>query len=249
LSIGSLLSLCMVVPIMLQPRGVLFAIVATIIVGFIVGAINGFLIGKLKGNSLIITFGMLSIIQGITFLITGGFYQHGDPESIYAHIGKGFIYKIPIPVILFIVIAFLSFIILSRTVFGRSLYITGGNSYAALASGINTNNIKMLSYIMLGVFVAIGGIIKSSMIDSAQPTAGSGFEFDVITAVVLGGTSLLGGIGTIWGTLIGVILLGVISNSMVLIGLPFPLQLAVKGAILIAAVYYDSFIRGRRFEV
>jgi len=148
-----------------------------------------------------------------------------------------------------ITVAIITLVITSRTTFGRSLYITGGNTYAASASGINVNNIKMISYIVLGICVALGGIVKSSMIDSAQPTAGAGFEFDVITAVVLGGTSLFGGVGTISGTILGVLLLGVISNSLVLLGLPFPLQLAVKGLVLIVAVYYDVFIRGRRFEI
>jgi len=246
LSVGSTLSLCMVLPILLQQRGLFLAITVTLLVGLVIGSINGFIVGKLKANSLIVTLGMLSIIQGVAFLITKGNNVLGDPDSSYSFIGKGVVLKIPFPVYILVFIIIVSHFILSKTNFGRSIYATGGNEYAAYSSGINTNNIRMLAFIILGICCALGGIITSSTISSAQPTGGQGSEFDVLTAVILGGTSLSGGIGSILNTMIGVLLLGVIGNSMIMLGLPFSFQLAIKGLLLVIAVCYDVISRGSR---
>ncbi len=246
ISMGSTLSLCMVVSMLMQPKGLIISISLTILAGMTVGFINGFIVGKLGANSLIVTLGMMSVVQGVALVVSGGMNILGDPNSPYSFIGKGNIFSIPFPVYLLLIIAIITHFLLSRTLYGRSLYITGGNSYAALASGINTSTVKMISFIILGLYCAIGAIISSSLVDSAQPTAGKGFEFDILTAVILGGTSLYGGIGNITNTILGVLLLGVIGNSMTMLGLPFSYKLAIKGAILIIAVYYDVYSRGER---
>jgi ribose/xylose/arabinose/galactoside ABC-type transport system permease subunit len=245
LSIGSTYSLCMVLPILLQPKGIILAITVTLLVGLLVGSINGFFVGKLSANPLIVTLGMLSVIQGIAFLITKGRNALGDTESLYSFIGKGLVLGIPFPIYILIFIALLSYFILNKTVFGRSIYLMGSNKYAAYASGINVGKIRMITFIILGLYCALGGIITSSIIDSGQPAGGKGFEFQVFTAILLGGTSLFGGIGNILNSMIGVLLLGVIGNSMIMLGLPFNLQLTMQGVILIIAVYYDVFSRGR----
>ncbi len=239
LSIGSNYSLCMVLPMLLQPRGLFTAISVTLLAGVAVGFVNGVFVGKFKANAFIITLGMLSIVQGLAFMVTNGRNIPGDPDSPYALIGGGVLLGIPVPVYILAAIALISHFLLRKTTFGRTIYVTGGNEYAAFSSGINTGNVRMATFMILGFFCAVGGIITSSLLANGTPFGGKGYEFDVITAAVLGGTSLFGGKGTIFNTLIGVLLLGVIANSMILLRFPFNFQQIIKGVILISAVYYD----------
>jgi ribose/xylose/arabinose/galactoside ABC-type transport system permease subunit len=239
LSVGSNYSLCMVLPMLLQPKGLFLAIAVTLLAGIVVGLVNGIFVGKFKANAFIITLGMLSIIQGLAFMVTNGRNIPGDPDSPYSLIGGGVVLGIPVPVYILVSIALISHFLLCKTTFGRSIYVTGGNEYAALSSGINTGNVRMVTFMILGFLCAIGGIITSSLLANGTPYGGKGYEFDVITAALLGGTSLFGGKGTIFNTLTGVLLLGVIANSMILLRFPFNFQQIVKGVILISAVYYD----------
>jgi ribose transport system permease protein len=240
LSVGSTFSMCLIIPVLLEPYGLIVQIVVTLLAGMTVGLINGYLVGKLNANSLIITLGMLSIVQGVTFLISGGRFLLADAETTLITFGKRDILGMPFIVYVLIFIAIISHLILSKTKFGRSIYLTGSNPFAAYTSGINIGNTRMFAFIATGLFCAIGGILTVSRIGTAQPVAGVGLEFDVLTAVILGGTSLFGGKGNIFNTIIGVLLLGVVGNAMIMIGIPFSYQLVVKGAILIAAVYYDN---------
>jgi len=246
LSVGSLYSVCMVIPVLLQPYGLFISIFVTILVGLAIGALNGFFVGKLKANAFIVTLGMAAILQGLALIVTDGHYIPGDPDHPYAFIGAGKIWNIPFPVFILVFIIIISHFILSKTTLGRSIYVTGGNKYAAFSSGINTANIQMTTFAILGIFCAVGGIITSSLIDSGDPFGGKGFEFDVITAAILGGTSLFGGKGNILNTMIGVLLLGVLANSMIILGFPFSAQQIIKGGILVTAVYYDMVSRGDR---
>ena len=240
LSVGSTYSLAIVLPLLLQPYGILLSIIVTLIAGIVIGAVNGYFVGRLKANGLIVTLGMLSIIQGVAFIVTRGRNVPGDPASPFGIIGGGYLFGIPFPVYIFLIVAIFSHILLSKTKFGRTVYATGGNELAASFSGIDTGKVQMKAFILLGLFCAIGGIITSSLLANGQPNGGKGFEFDVITAAVLGGTSLLGGKGNIINTVIGVLLLGLIANSMILLGFNYNLQLVVKGFILITAIFYDG---------
>lgn len=242
LSVGSTYSLCLVIPILLEPYGIVLQITVAILAGITVGFINGVLVGKLNANSFIITLGMLSIVQGIAYIISGGKYLQANLETVLLIVGRKNFFNIPVSVYALFIIAIISYLILSKTTFGRKVYLTGSNPFAAYASGINTGNIKMLTFVITGLFCSMGGILSMSLIGTAQPGAGANMEFDVLTAVILGGTSLFGGKGSIFNTIIGVLLLGIVGNSMIMIGIPFSFQLVAKGSILMAAVYYDNLI-------
>jgi len=246
LSVGSTYSLAIVLPLLLQPFGIWLSIIVTLIAGLIIGVVNGYFVGRLKANGLIVTLGMLSIVQGIAFIVSRGRNVQGDPTSTFGIIGGGYLFRIPVPVYIFLIIAVLTHVLLSKTKFGRALYATGGNELAASFAGIDTGKIQMQAFILLGLFCAVGGIITSSLLANGQPNGGKGFEFDVITAAVLGGTSLFGGKGNIANTVVGVLLLGLIANSMILLGFHYNFQLVVKGIILISAVFYDGISNRER---
>ncbi|MCK8824219.1 ABC transporter permease [Fuchsiella alkaliacetigena] len=242
LSVGSLVSLTAVLVIDFHDiLGPFAAIIIAILAGISVGAFNGFLVGFLKLNSLIVTFGMLFVIQALTLLYTGGQYVSVSNQGAtwFSIIGRGFIFGIPIPVIIFGIILIIFGVVLSKTVYGRYLYSVGGNPIASKFSGIPKTYITFSTFIITGLTAAIGGIILGSRLMSAQNYLGQGYEFDIITAVVLGGTSLFGGSGSIPKTLIGVLILGFLSNGFIMMGFPYYVQWVVQWAILIGAVWMD----------
>jgi ribose transport system permease protein len=242
LSIGSLLSLTTVVVINLHDKiGPIPAILITLAVGVIVGIINGTLIGYLKLNSMIVTLGMLPILQAVTLIYTGGKYSSvaKPDEAWFSFLGRGFILGIPTPVIIFGIFVAVFTIILTKTVYGKYLFALGGNRTASLYTGIKDNYITFLTYIVTGVTTAVGGIMMGSRMMSAQNYIGEGYEFTVLTAVVLGGTSLFGGSGSVIKTLIGVLILGFLSNAFIMLGFPYYTQWIVQWVIIIAAVWMD----------
>jgi ribose/xylose/arabinose/galactoside ABC-type transport system permease subunit len=163
-----------------------------------------------------------------------------------AALGTGSIGPVPIMVIVFLVIAILGHLAFSTTTFGRYLYATGGNRTSARLSGINTERVRLVSFILSGLGAAVAGIVIAARVQNVDPSFGVGFEFDALTAVVLGGTSLLGGRGSISGTVAGVLLLGVLANAMTLLGISIQFQLMIRGIILIVAVAIDVLIRRQR---
>ncbi len=246
LSIGSIMSLCMINAILLQPRGIPVAVVTTILIGVAAGAVNGVLIGTVGANALIVTLATQILYQAATLIYSRGFNQLGDPNSPFNVIGHNDLLGVPILVWMLLLAMVVSHLVLSRTTYGRKLYITGSNPVAARMLGIRTGTVVMTTYIVSGLSCSIAALMLSSRLTSAQPNSGVPYLFDVFTAVILGGTSLSGGKGNIANTIIGILLLGVISNGLMILAISYSDQQMIKGIILVVAVIYDSFNRERQ---
>ena len=219
------------------------ALFLAILSGVIFGCFNGFIVAKANIPPFIVTLAALSIARGISLLYTGGKPIYNLPRSFIA-IGRGTVGGIPISFIITLAVFFAAQFILSRTKFGRYVYAIGGNEDAARLSGVTVDKIKILVYTISGFTAAIGGIILSARLASGQPTLGLGMELDAIAAVVLGGTSLFGGKGHVWGTLFGALFLTVLGNGLNLMGVSSFWQQVMKGAILLIAVM--AYERGKR---
>ncbi len=242
LSVGSMMSFSTIVVLDLHDKiGPALAIPAMFAMTLCLGAFIGFLVGYLKLNSLIVTLGMLSAIHGLTLTYSGG--QNMDivdkEGTWFAVFGQGSALGIPVPILIFILLAALLGIILAKTPFGRKVYAVGGNGTAATFSGIKRARVVFLCYVMSAFCVAVAGLIQASRSMGSQNTVGQGLELDVLAAVILGGASLLGGSGTIFKTVIGVLILGFIQNGLLLIGLQFYVQYVVTWVIIILAVWLD----------
>lgn len=192
----------------------------------------------------ICTLAMLQILQGLAYMITNATPVYGLPDVMRV-IGQGYVWFIPVPVIIMVVCFIIGGFMLNRTYLGRYLYAVGGNSEAARLSGLNVNKIKLVSYIMCGAFVGIAGIVMMSRIFSGQPRAGAGYELDVITACVVGGVAFSGGKGTIGGLVQGVLVMGVLSNGLGVRGVDSYTQLVFKGVVLVLVVGIDCFQQTR----
>lgn len=221
--------------------------------GAAVGLFNGFVSTKAKIHPFIITLGTMSIFRGATMLIGNGRPITGTTQT-FRYLGAGEIGKewlpfvIPFPVIVFLLCVVVAHFVLRKTVFGRSIYAIGGNPEAAYLSGIMVDRVKIAAYTILGCLCGVSGLILTSRLNSGQMTAGTGYEMDIIAGVVIGGTSMLGGEGGVLGTLLGVLLIGVIQNGMNLLGILPYWQIIVKGAIIILAVLMDRLKRAFQTE-
>ncbi|MGM0414779.1 MAG: ABC transporter permease [Bacillota bacterium] len=241
LSVGSLLALSGAVSagVMAGDGNMVLGILAGLAVGTGLGLFNGFMISKANLPDFIVTLAMMSIARGLTLVYTGGRPISGfDPA--FRMIGGGRIGRVPFPVIIFFVIIVIGYLILNKTTFGRYIYAVGGNKQAARLAGINTDLIKLKVYAISGFLAGVSGIILTSRLNSAQPTAGVAYELDVIAMVVLGGTSLAGGKGSVGGTLIGALIIGVLNNSLNLLGVASFYQEVAKGLVILVAVLLDS---------
>lgn len=241
LSVGSTLAIsgALGASIIKSTNNIFLAIIVAAIVGIVIGFVNGILIAKGKLQAFIVTLATMTIFRGATLVFTNGTPISKLPES-FLKIGNAKIGFIPVPVIITIVIAAISIYILSQTKFGRYLYALGGNEESAKLSGINTDKIKVLTYVVSGFVSAIAGVIITSRIGSASPNAGVGFELDAIAAVVIGGTSLAGGEGKISGTIIGALIIGVLNNGLNLMNVSPFYQSIVKGLVILIAVLLDK---------
>lgn len=247
LSVGAALSFtAAVTALTLQSHSLIIGILVGILTGAVVGLVNGVLVTKTRMPSFIVTLAMMSILAGLSLQIT-----QGNPISVsnynFQDIGQARAFGIPIPVWI-MVGAFVVFgILLARTRFGRYVYATGDNQEAARLSGIPTDRIKILAFIISGVLAALAGFIITARLSTAEPTAGSGLELEAIAAVIIGGTSLAGGRGDMLGTIVGALILGVIDNGMNLLSVSPFLQSVVKGVVILLAVLVDrnaTAIRG-----
>jgi len=214
------------------------AILLTLMMCILIGLFNGFAVATFNMPALIVTFATQTIFAGVAYMISGGMPISGLPEE-FAVIGQGYVVVVPIPVLIMIVAFVLGGVILNKTYFGRYFYALGGNEEAAKLSGIRVKAIKMLVFAFSGLFGGIAGIVMLSRTNSGQATAGRGYEFDVITAVVLGGVSLSGGSGRMLNVVAGVLILGVFSNGMVLMNVSSYAQMVINGIILLLAVGFD----------
>jgi len=245
LSVGSIIAVAGMVGAQSLALGTGFpaALLITIIAGAILGAVNGLLTARLLLPSFIVTVATMSIYRGLVSLPTGGApLMISDPN--WQAKGASHFLGVPLIIWILLVLFLANHIALSMTVFGRETYLTGGNREAALYSGIRVNRIKIIIFTLSGVMSAIAGILLSSRLYSAQTNAGLSYELDAIAAAVLGGTSLSGGVGTMPGTLIGALIIGVLNNGMNMLSVPYFYQLIVKGVVIIIAVWLD--VRAKR---
>ncbi|HET7897701.1 MAG TPA: hypothetical protein VFL47_08525, partial [Flavisolibacter sp.] len=218
---------------------ILGGIVAGVLCGAVLGLFNGWTITKFKVPPFVATLAMLTIARGLTMLWTGGYPISGLGEG-FATIGTGWLLGIPVPVWISAVVVLAAVVLTRKTRLGRYVYAIGGNESAAKLSGINIGKIKLAMYTIAGALAAIGGVIVTSRLDSAQPNAGITYELDAIAAVVIGGTSLSGGRGTIMGTVLGAVIIGVLNNGLVLLNVSPFWQQVVKGLVILLAVIIDK---------
>lgn len=245
LSVGSSLALSSALAAGLIGGGlpVPVAIVLAICLGGLFGMLNGLLIAYGKLAPFIVTLATMTIFRGATLVYTNGNpVTKGLSDSfLFQFLGQGYIVGIPFPVILMFLVFVILAILLHKTAFGKAVYALGGNEKAAYISGIKLNKVKIIIYTISGMMASLSGLIITSRLSSAQPTAGASYEMDAIAAVVLGGTSLSGGKGRIWGTLIGALIIGVLNNGLNIIGVSAFWQQVVKGIVILIAVLLDRF--------
>lgn len=217
---------------------VIVPILAGLGVGALCGFVNGALIAKTGIPPFIATLGMMTAARGLALL-----YAQGRPISTltsdYNFIGQGVVFGIPFPVVILLVMALISRILLKHTKFGKYTYAIGGNENAAVVSGVNIDKYKILIYTYAGMLSGLAGVVLSSRISSGQPGLGQSYELDAIASAVIGGTSLSGGIGTIPGTIVGALIIGVMNNGLTLLNVQAYTQLIVKGVIIVGAVILD----------
>lgn len=252
LAIGSYLALSGILAAAILFYGIpwYLALLITMIVMAMLGLIIGVIVAKQKLNSLITTLAMMGISRGMALAYTGGapIYIKNDA---FISLGTGYIGPIPIPVLIAAVVLIIGHFVLRKTKFGRYVYAVGGNEEAALTSGINVDRIKIIVFVVTGMLSGLAGSILAGRLFSGNPTAGQGFELDVISGVVIGGTSLFGGIGSMWGTLIGAVTVGILGNGLTILGVGYFYQLIAKGFIIYIAILIDRQtrevgLRGRR---
>jgi ribose/xylose/arabinose/galactoside ABC-type transport system permease subunit len=262
LSIGSLLALCGLAAAAVAKGGLEnrfsvgtgaeaagfgweLALLAAIAVGLAGGFLQGFAITRLKVPPFVVTLGGMSVFRGAALLVAGGGPISGFAPD-YTWWGQGRIGPVPVPVIIFIAFAILAHVVLRYTRYGRQVYAVGGNPEAARLSGLNVRRLTLSVYVIMGFFAGLGAFVLSARLNSAEAVAGTGYELTVIASVVIGGTSLFGGAGSIFGTVIGTILIGVLLNGLVLMNVSSYIQQIIIGVIIVLAVAFDTFAKSRR---
>jgi ribose transport system permease protein len=252
LSVGSVLALCGAITAGLLKNGIevpannlyigftiLGAILAGVLTGSFLGAFNGWAITRFKVPPFVATLAMLTVARGFTMLWTGGFPISGLGDT-FLYFGTGWLLGIPVPVWISVLVVGIAVFVTNKTRIGRYIYAIGGNESASRLSGINVDRVKIIVYTIAGGLAAVGGIMVTSRLDSAQPNAGMSYELDSIAAVVIGGTSLSGGRGSIMGTVQGAIIIGVLNNGLVLLNVSPFWQQVVKGLVILLAVIIDK---------
>lgn len=249
LSIGSMIAIASVVTgavLAANDTNVVTAVVLSILACGVIGLVNGFFIAKFDMFPFVATMSTQLIARGIAYVISNG-KSYVLTSATFKEIGQGKLFgTIPYSIIILAVVALIGYVLLSRMNYGQYLYAVGGNVYTATASGVNVFFIKLMTYMIMGLFTGIAGIILTSRVNAGQPAIGVGYELDAIAAVVIGGASLNGGVGTIPGTVIGILMIGIINNGMNLMGVSSFYQQIVKGIIILAAVLLDIIISRRK---
>ncbi|EGY76387.1 ribose ABC transporter permease [Peptoniphilus indolicus] len=244
LSVGSILAFSSAIGayILVSGYGVVAAVLVCLFIGILAGGLNGVIITKGKAQPFIATLATMTLLKGATLVFT-----QGKPISVlkvenlngFRMIGAGSIFGIPTPVYIMGIVFIVCYFILNNTKTGRYIYAIGGNEEASKLSGLNTDIVKIKSYIINGLFAAMAGLILTSRLVSAQPNAGDGYELDAIAAVVLGGTSLAGGQGSILGTIFGALIIGILNNSLNLMNVSSYYQMVVRAIVILLAVLLD----------
>lgn len=241
LSVGSTVAVAGVASVLAASTGMpaFLAILVGVAAGAAAGFVNGALSAYLLLAPFIVTLGLMTFLRGLAYTMTEG-QPIVDNALSFRGIGNGYVAGIPAPVIVMLLVYLVCWFVLERTRFGRHVYAVGGNPEAARLAGIRVKRVLTSVYVIAGALAGLAGIIFAARVVSAQPTAGTGYELDAIAAVVLGGTSLAGGKGRIIGTLIGSIILGVLTTGLILMNVQFFTQLLIKGIVIILAVAIDS---------
>jgi len=244
LSVGSILAICGAVSASMLAGGVngYIVLIVTIILGTILGAVSGSFISYGKLQAFITTLVAMTLLRGATLVFTDGkpiSMGFGENAELFDIIGGGYLFGIPVPIYIMIAVFAVCNYVLKNTKFGRYVFAVGGNEEATKLSGINVEKLKVKVYAISGGLAALAGIIITSRLGSAQPTAGTGYELDAIAAVVLGGTSLSGGIGSISGTITGALIIGVLGNALNLLDVSSYYQMMIKALVILAAVLID----------
>lgn len=242
LSVGSVLALSTALCAGMIARGIPAgaAMAASLIIGTAFGVVSGILVTKGRLQPFIATLITMTVFRGITMIYMDGRPISNLGDSFWLKfVGKGNLFGIPFPVIIFLTVFALLFFVLERTTFGRRIYATGSSEKAAKLAGVNIDRTKLATYAISGCMSALSGIILLSRLNSAQPTLGSGYELDAIASVALGGTSMNGGRGRIWGTFVGVLIIAVLNNGLNILGVSSYWQDVVKGIVILCAVLSD----------
>jgi len=253
LSVGSIISFVGIATTSIMkdfnaPIGV--AILFGLLFGAVIGAINGTLIAYVKMPAFITTMGMMTILRGIGYIYTKGYPIYDLPQN-FRRIGQGYLGKIPIPTIILLLVAIIAFILLRKSLFGRHILAIGGNAEAAKIAGIKVRRDTLMVYVISGIISSIAAVLMASRIGSGLPTIGIGYELDAIAAVVIGGAAMTGGSGTILGTILGSIILGVLSNGLSLLDVDSYVMSVISGFVVILAVFIDRLrtIMDQRSEI
>lgn len=248
LSVGSILALSGTITaglITFNNMPVITAVIIGIFIGIGLGLFNGVVIAKTGIPPFIVTLAMYNIARGAAYVYTGGMPVRTMNEQ-FNFIGNGYLGPIPLPVIYTLIFLITMYILMNKTKFGRYVYAVGGNRDAARFSGINIKKIEIIVYTIIGFLSGFSGIVLCARMYSGQPTVGVGFELDAIAACVLGGTSMMGGIGKIGGTVLGVLVIGVLNNGLNLLNINSFWQLIAKGVVILLAVYVDILKKKKR---
>jgi ribose transport system permease protein len=242
LSVGSILALSSAIVAHLLASGMGFvpALLVGLLVGALLGMFNGLVITQGKVAPFIVTLATMTVYRGLTLVFTDGRPITGMGDDFaFQLFGRGYFFGIPVPVITMLMTFILLYFLLKKTTLGRKTYAIGGNEEAAILAGIRVSRVKWFVYTLAGLLSALAGVILTSRLNSAEPTAGTSYELDAIAAVVLGGTSLSGGKGSIVGTLIGALIIGTLNNGLNLLGVSSFYQLVVKGLVILIAILLD----------
>lgn len=253
LSVGSILALSGAVAAGLMKNGMVMegsglfvgftfwgCVLVALLIGAALGAFNGLMITRFKLPPFVATLGMLTIARGLTMLYTNGFPITGLGKS-FSFLGTGWFAGVPMPVWIALIVVLVFAFYMKKTRTGRYIFAIGGNEKASLLSGIKVSKVLLLVYTLAGILSAVAGLLVTARLDSAQPNAGGGYELDAIAAVVIGGTSMSGGKGSIAGTVVGALIIGVLNNGLVLLNVSPFWQQVIKGFVIIGAVVLDKY--------
>jgi ribose/xylose/arabinose/galactoside ABC-type transport system permease subunit len=248
ISVGSMLALTSSVAgiVLLKTENIPLTLFISVATTAVAGLMNGLLVAKCRMFPFVATLATQLVFRGFGYFVSGG-YAHSIEVASFKRIGTGRLFNvIPYPIIIFFVVVVIAYVLLHLTKMGRYVYAVGGNVNAANASGVNVSRTLIFTYVVSGICCGIAGIIMTSRINASQPNSGIGYETDAIAACVIGGTSFTGGLGTIPGTVIGIIIIGLIYNGMNLLGISSYWQTIMKGLLIVAAVMLDLLLRRKK---
>ena len=251
LSVGSILALtgAIAATMVNSELPVFFVLPATLLIGTLLGGISGIIVAKGKVQAFIATLVTMTLLRGLTMVYTDGrpiSTGFSDTADSFAYLGTGYLFGIPVPIWLMAFVFAVAWYVLKHLRIGRYIYALGGNESAAQLSGINVNNIKIFVFAVSGFLSALAGLIVTSRLSSAQPTAGVSYELDAIAAVVVGGTSLMGGKGRVMGTLIGALIIGFLNNALNLLDISSYYQMIAKALVILVAVLADNYLGNKK---